>query len=284
MSIIVLENDYIKATLNTFGGLIEGLLDKKTGLEHAWKYDSALWPRRTAVCFPFCGKSKDGKYSYKGKEYEIPNHGFARERDFAVLSSTSSHLELEDRFDQATLCQYPFKYSLRIEYTLDGASFEVKYHVTNEGQEPMYYSIGSHYAYQLPLNQTKCALWFSKPQHAGGLSLADGSTEPDILQGRSAVPFPGLIDDNSLILTLKDLDTDWVGVGDLEKVFTKVSGEGFKFVLAWAPVGGNNPFVCIEFWDGMADLGIATGKIEEKFAVNKLESGQSRLYKQTVNM
>lgn len=284
MSIIVLENDNLKATLNTFGGLIEGLLDKKTGLEHAWKYDSALWPRRTAVCFPFCGKCKDGKYSYNGKEYEIPNHGFARERDFTVLCSTSTHLILEDRFDQTTLSQYPFKYSLQIEYTLEGASFKVKYHVSNEGQEPMYYSIGSHYTYQLPLIQTSCALWFSKPQHAGGLNLADGSTQPDILQGRFVVPFPGLVDNDSFILNLKDLDSSWVGVGDLKKVFTKVSGDGFKYVVIWAPVGGKNPFMCIEFWDGMADLGIATGKIEEKFAINKLEIGQTKQYLQTITM
>ena len=146
----------------------------------------------------------------------------------------------------------------------------------------MYYSIGSHYAYQLPRIQEECYLHFPTSQHAGCLDLADGTIKADILEGRFVVPLEGLIDDSSLILDLRQMDASWIGVGGLEGPFTKVSGEGFRYVLVWAPVGGGNPFVCIEFWDGMADLGISSGKIEEKFAVRALESGETRSYLQCI--
>jgi len=284
MSVLVLENDCIKASLNTFGGLIESLVCKRTGLDHAWKYDASIWPRRTALCFPFCGKCKDGRYTYNGVPYEIPSHGFAREREFAVVSHSDCGLILEDRSDSATLGMYPFEYSLRIEYSLKDAALVVKYHVSNEGPSTMYYSIGSHYAYQLPRIQEECYLHFPTSQHAGCLNLADGTIKADVLEGRSIVPLAGLIDDSSLILDLKELDAAWIGVGGLEESFTKVSGEGFRYLLVWAPVGGNNPFVCLEFWDGMADLGTSTGKIEEKFAIRTLESGESRSYTQTMDL
>ncbi len=282
MSVLVLENDCIKASLNTFGGLIESIIDKHTGLDHAWKYDASRWPRRTALCFPFCGKCRDGRYTCNGVPYEIPSHGFAREREFAVVSHSNDRLVLQDSFDSTTLEMYPFEYRLQIEYLLEDASLVVKYHVSNEGPCTMYYSIGSHYAYQLPRIQEECYLHFPTSQHAGCLDLADGTIKADILEGRSVVPLEGLIDDSSLILDLRELDASWIGVGGLEGPFTKVSGEGFRYVLGWAPVGGGNPFVCIEFWDGMADLGVSSGKIEEKFAVRTLESGETRSYLQCI--
>ncbi len=284
MSVLVLENDCIKASLNTVGGLVESLVCKRTGFDHAWKYDASIWPRRTALCFPFCGKCKDGIYTYNGVQYGIPSHGFAREREFGVVLHSTDRLVLQDDYDSTTLGMYPFEYRLRIEYSLEGFSLVVKYHVSNEGLCTMYYSIGSHYAYQLPRIQEECYLHFSTPQHAGCLDLADGTIKADVLEGRSVVPLAGLIESSSLILDLKELDASWVGIGDLEKVFTKVSGEGFRYLLVWAPVGGKNPFVCLEFWDGMADIGTSSGKIEEKFAVRTLESGESRSYTQTIDL
>ena len=284
MSVLVLENDCVKASLNTVGGLVESLVCKRTGLDHAWKYDASIWPRRTALCFPFCGKCKDGTYTYNGVPYEIPSHGFAREREFAVVSHSDCGLILEDRSDSTTLGMYPFEYQLQIEYSLEGASLVVKYHVSNDGPSTMYYSIGSHYAYQLPRIQEECYLYFPTSQHAGCLDLADGTMKTDILEGRSVVPLAGLIDKASLILDLKQVDASWIGVGGLEGPFTKVSGSGFRYLLVWAPVGGRNTFVCLEFWDGMADLGISSGKIEEKFAVRTLECGESRSDTQTIDL
>lgn len=284
MAVMTFENDFVRASLNTFGGLMESVVDKRTGLDHAWRYDSGIWPRRTAVCFPFCGKSRNGRYTFGGREYEMPNHGFARERDFKVVSIESGKLVLRDVYDESTLGRYPFKYGLEIEYTLDGPSLVVDYRVSNDGDCTMYYSIGSHYTYQLPLVQEDCAIWFDGPQHAGCLDLSDGKAKADVLAGRSVVSLAGIIDDSSLILDLKDIDSSWIGIGDKSRIFTEASGEGFRYVLIWAPVGGGNPFVCVEFWDGMAQIESYGASLEERFAVRTLESKETRSYRQRITL
>ena len=52
--ILTLENEFLRVALNTFGGAIESMVNKRTGTDHYWHYDPAVWPRRTAICFPIC--------------------------------------------------------------------------------------------------------------------------------------------------------------------------------------------------------------------------------------
>ncbi len=283
MSVITIENEFIRAMLNTKAGYIESIVRKKDGSEHAWQYDSSVWPRRTAVCFPLCGKSRDDSYTFEGRKYDMPNHGFLRERELSVILSDDTHLVLEDRWDDETLLRYPFRYSYRIGYSLDGENFNISYEVKNEDERTMYYSTGSHYTYALPLNQEKCFLHFSSPQSAGSFSQNDGLLHDDRLLGRRCIPLKGLIDSESLILDIDTLKTEWIGLGDEDSPFTKVSGKGFRYLIIWAPAGGRNDFTCIEFWDGTGQVETYSDDIEKRFAIRKLESGKSRSYLQTVS-
>lgn len=282
MSLITLENEYVKAVLNTHAGYVESLYSKKDGKEHAWQYDSSVWPRRTAVCFPLCGKCKDDSYTFLGKSYELANHGFLRERDLKVEEQSSSRLVLSDEWDETTLERYPFRYGYRIEYVLDGEKVNIFYHVTNLDGREMYYSTGSHYTYALPVNQKDAFLCFEKKESAGVFSQTDGLLHSDELKGRDRVPLRGLIDNSSFILDLTSLKSSWVGLGDGKDVYTRVSGNGFRYLIVWAPVGGNNDFTCIEFWDGMGHVETASSELEEKFAIRSLSSGETRTYLQTV--
>lgn len=284
MAVITIENEFVKAELNTVGGFIESLYSKNDDVEHAWHYDSALWPRRTAVCFPTCGKCKDDKYSLLGVEYNLPNHGFLRERELKSDLVDSSRLVLTDTWDEDTLKRYPFKYKVEIEYVLDMNTVSIIYRVKNLDKNTMYYSIGSHYTYLLPDVQENCAVYFSKPQKAGAFNQADGNLEGDVFSGRDYIPLKGTIDNSSLILDLSTLDTDYVAVGkDGDKV-TSIKGEGFKYLIIWAPAGGKNPFVCVEFWDGMGHVETMAGDLDKKWAINTLESGEEREYKQIVSL
>jgi len=46
---IALENRKLKVTLSTMAGGIESIINKETGYEHYWQYDSDVWPRRTSI-------------------------------------------------------------------------------------------------------------------------------------------------------------------------------------------------------------------------------------------
>lgn len=284
MAVITIENEFVKAELNTVGGFIESLYSKKDGVEHAWHYDRAIWTRRTAVCFPTCGKCKDDKYSFRGEEYELANHGFLRERELKADLIDSSRLVLIDEWDEETLKRYPFKYKVEIEYVLDMSTVSIIYRVRNLDKNTMYYSIGSHYTYLLPDLQEECSVYFSKPQTAGAFDQTDGSVKGDVFNGKDYIPLKGTIDNSSIILDLSKLDTDYVAVGkDGEKV-TSIKGEGFKYLIIWAPAGGKNHFVCVEFWDGMGHVETKGFDLDKKWAINSLESGKEREYRQIVTL
>ncbi len=284
MAVITLENEKVKAELNTLGGYIESLVSKEDGVEHAWHYDSALWPRRTAVCFPLCGKCKDDLYTVDGKEYSLPNHGFLREREMVAEKVDSSRLVLTDRYDDTTLLRYPFKYEVKIEYVLDENKVNIYYDVKNLDDKTMYYSIGSHYTYLLPRLQEECSVFFSKKQKAGAFNMETGGVDGDVFSGSDKISLKGSIDNSSIILRLSDLDTEWVGVGDEKGIVTKIKGENFKNLIIWAPAGGKNPFVCIEFWDGMGHVSTFGSNIEEKYGINTLQKGEERRYLQSVEL
>lgn len=283
MALIKLENEYVSATLNTKAGYIESLVSKKDGQEHAWQYDSSVWPRRTAVCFPLCGKCRDDLYSEDGKEYTLPNHGFLRERDLTVVSSDSTHLVLEDSWDETTLTRYPFRYSYRIEYSLSFSSLLIVYRVKNTGDGRMYYSTGSHYTYALPKKQEECFVYFEKEEKAGAFSQREGKVSGTAVSG-DKLSLRGVIDNSSLILDLDTLSSSTFGVGDESGVFTGIKGDGFRYLIIWAPQGGGNDFVCIEFWDGMGQVETDGIDIEKKTGIRVLEKGEEREYLQTVTL
>jgi len=283
MALIKLENEYVSATLNTKAGYIESLVSKKDGREHAWQYDSSVWPRRTAVCFPLCGKCRDDRYSAGGKEYELVNHGFLRERDLRVVSSDETHLVLEDSWDDTTLTRYPYRYSYRIEYSLSGSSLLIGYRVKNLGDGRMYYSTGSHYTYALLKKQEECFVYFEKEEKAGAFSQKDGRVSGTALSG-DRLSLKGVIDSSSLILDLDTLSSSSVGVGDESGPFTLIKGDGFRYLIIWAPQGGGNDFVCIEFWDGMGQVETEGEDIEKKTGIRVLEKGEEREYLQSVTL
>ena len=283
MSLIKIENEYVSAILNTKAGYIESIVSKKNGKEHAWQYNPSVWPRRTAVCFPLCGKCRDDRFIYGGKSYDSPNHGFLRERDLTVVSRDSAHLVLEDSWDESTLERYPFRYSYRIEYTLEKESLLIAYSVKNLGDGTMYYSTGSHYAYALEKKQEESFIYFEKKEDAPSFSQADGSLSGTSVMGER-LSLSGVIDSTSLILDLDTLSSKWVGVGDEGGIFTRIKGDGFRYLIIWAPQGGHNDFVCVEFWDGMGQVETRGDRLEEKWAVRTLEKGKERHYLQTVTL
>ena len=51
------------------------------------------------------------------------------------------------REDEETLAEYPFRFELRIRYTLEGNTLHADVCVFNPDEEPLYCNFGSHEAY-----------------------------------------------------------------------------------------------------------------------------------------
>ena len=80
-----IENEVLKVGVAYHGAELSSVIDKRTGKEMIWQADPAYWKRHAPILFPFVGNVNKGVYRYKGKEYSMTPHGFARDMDFELL-------------------------------------------------------------------------------------------------------------------------------------------------------------------------------------------------------
>ena len=76
---VVLENEALKVTINSFGAELASIRGKATDTEYLWNADAKFWKRTAPVLFPFVGSLKNKEYHYEGKTYSMGQHGFARD-------------------------------------------------------------------------------------------------------------------------------------------------------------------------------------------------------------
>ncbi|TXT42599.1 MAG: aldose 1-epimerase [Spirochaetes bacterium] len=286
-----LENESIRVVVSDLGATLDSLFDKASGMEHAWPYDPAVWPRRTHLCFPVCGKLLDGEYSHGGRTYPMPMHGFLREKTFQVEARTADSATLAFASDRETRELYPFDFSVRVRTTLIGKGVEIAYCVENHGDSEMPYSIGSHYNYMVPANQdeTLCdfEIDFGSLQSAGRIEFSDGfvaGSSEDIFKGAKSLRLGNLFSKGAIALALADLTTREVTLrGTKSGFFTHLGMENFDHLLLWAPSDAAS-FVCMEVWAGLPDRLGHDKVLKNKTAVRLLPSGQVHEYFQRIQI
>jgi len=277
---ITLENDSLLAVLSTEGGALERIFNKKTNNEHIWKYDKSEWARRTSVCFPICGRLLENEYIIDSIMYSLPMHGFLREKNLDILSQTGSSAVLQCRSDDITLRSYPFAFTLTLAVELVGNQLGIVYEVRNETARTMYYSIGSHYTFKVPLSgKETLADYFFDLQHiqnAGRLLYTDGfvsGKSDDFFRGRSRLDLQGLFENGSVAFELKDLRGSQFILKSRRSPFqTAVSMKNFSHLVLWAP-SPTASFVCIEAWAGIPDTVDHNKILSEKKGILSLAAG-----------
>ena len=83
-----LKNDILTVQVSEMGAELQSIV--KNGYEYLWQGDPAFWGRRSPVLFPIVGSVWEKKYRVGGKEYEMGQHGFARDMKFELVSATDS--------------------------------------------------------------------------------------------------------------------------------------------------------------------------------------------------
>lgn len=146
-----LENNYIKIELNDYGAEMQSIV--KDGKEYLWVADEKYWNEHSPILFPFVGRLTEGKYQLKGKEYSQIIHGFARQFTYEVLENTEKSITFSLKDNEQTWEQYPYHFELQISYTLEENKITVGYLVKNLSEDTMYFGIGGHPGFNLPLDE-----------------------------------------------------------------------------------------------------------------------------------
>lgn len=123
------------------------------GTEYLWQGDPAYWTEHAPVLFPFVGRFTDGKYCLGEKEYPMLIHGFAKRSAFQVEKKSESSVTMTLTDSEKTLEQYPFHFCLKVTYSVQKNRVSVKFHVENRDDTMMYFGIGGHPGFNVPLEQ-----------------------------------------------------------------------------------------------------------------------------------
>lgn len=276
-----LKNDALKITVADYGAELKSLTGAD-GTEYLFDGNPKWWKYTSPVLFPFVGKLVNNKYRAEGKEFSLPQHGFARITNFECIREENDEIAFRLNWNEETLKVYPYKFSLEISYILKKNTVAVIWVVKNIDDKPIYFSIGAHPALKCPIvdgeNFDDCYLKFNKTEKSARLLLSssgnlshnriptlDGDTlelNYDLFKG-DALVFDDLKSDEITICSKKS-----------SKSIT-LQAKGYPFWGIWTPNQGGAPLLCIEPWQGHADFEDFNGDITQKDGIHKIEVGQS---------
>lgn len=278
MSIAYLENDLVRVGSKSHGAELCSFIKKSESLEYIWQAHPEFWNRHAPVLFPIVGRLPQDQYLHQGKDYSLPQHGFARDQEFTLLSQEPDQLVYELQSTEQSLQVYPFQFSLRIIYTLQDQTLEVKYQVQNRSEGEMLFSIGAHPAFNCPLtpdtNFEDYYLEFSQPETLArylledGTGLQNGQTEP-VLDNMAILPLRYSHYEKDA-LVFKNVRSERITLKcDQHPHYVQMQFEGFPFLGIWTKRAGA-PFLCIEPWHGIAGPAGPPIELSEKEGMQSL--------------
>ncbi|EAA0024308.1 aldose 1-epimerase family protein [Listeria monocytogenes] len=275
---IKLENEVLLVEMKTAGAELTRIFHKDTGLEYLWNADSKFWGRHSPVLFPTVGRLVEDTYLVDGKPYHLGQHGFARDRDFQVVEQTEKSVRFELYADEDSLAVYPYKFKLSIIYTIEKNTVAVSYEVENTDNKRIYFSIGAHPAFNLPLTDGTTFedyyLDFGTEENLETLCLEgpyrSGEIKKVVDEAARYLPLNYDLFKNDALIFEALKQKEMTIKSDKTPHFVKVSFPEFPFVGVWTAKAGT-PFLCIEPWYGIADGAGESVELRDKAGIEHLE-------------
>ena len=94
--------------------------------------------------FPIFGRLQDGKYAWDGTEYTMAIHGFGHTSSWKVVAKTDTKLHLVLEANEDTLIQYPFRFRVTLEFSVEQGALTILQTYENLDEKPMPYNYGFH--------------------------------------------------------------------------------------------------------------------------------------------
>lgn len=253
-----LKNDYLTIQINSLGAELQTIIDQDQ-IHRLHDGNPQFWGRRSPILFPIISRFVDQKYTYQNKEYHLSTHGFARNKEFVEYRKTSNSITylLED--DEETFQSYPFHFQFFVTYTLFQNVIEVSFKIKNTGDQKMYFMVGGHPAFKVPLYPNEkyedYYIEFEKEETVEKTKLngnyLSAETEP-FLNHQKIIPLKYRMF-NPDAFVMKGLVSNYVELKS-KKNAKKIRFyfQEFEKLAFWAPLNVDAPFVCFEPWNGIS--------------------------------
>lgn len=275
---VVLENEFLKVVLSSRGAELTSLVDKSTQTEYIWQADEQIWNYHAPNLFPIVGGLNDNTLHVDGTSYPMKRHGFARTSVFRRLESAPDHAKFSLDYNEETQKVYPYKFEFQVVYHLSGKSLKVMYKVINKDEKDIYFSVGAHPAFNVPLVEGEAYedYYFQfevtedlNTHLLSATGLLTRATEK-VLTGDKLRLTKDLFNNDALIF--KDIKSRSIILKNTSGTrHVKVDFPHFIQLGLWGKPGA--PFVCIEPWLGHADYDGDIRDISQKEAIQHVEHG-----------
>lgn len=278
---VTLFNDRLTVDIATKGAELQSI--RTSEREYLWQGDEKYWGRRSPVLFPVVGSVWEGRYRFEGKEYEMNQHGFARDMEFSVVRQTETEVLFSLDYTEDTLKRYPYRFRLQIGYILTGSSLSVTWQVINlETERTMHFQIGAHPAFYWDNTDGKNrgSFVFDGDEtlhgtllHSKGCIMPNGDTfEATAPGGVYPMKNDTLYAIDTLVLEHHQVHS--VQLRDTnDSPIVRVRYDA-PVVGIWTPTDLDAPFVCIEPWYGRCDRAFNEGEFENNDWVNHIAAGR----------
>lgn len=191
------------------------------------------------ILFPICGNLPENLFLYEGKEYQLKQHGFARDLPWEVISQStdeSAQIVLRLNSNEETLLIYPFEFELTFTYQLVANRLMITQEYYNKSNQLMPFSVGFHPYF-----------WC---QDKSSLDLDIPASEYSNKMGNKTFPFVGSLDydQDEIDIAFKNITKDTASFVNHKrnmKVSLKYS-DLFSTLVFWTLKGKD--YICLEPW------------------------------------
>lgn len=279
--------DYLRIDEKTGASLIElnlgglSLIDLPGSSEHPLA-SNPYHP--SALLTPWVNRVRNGNYSFKGKNYQLPInepalgnaiHGLLARAPFTLVQQSESSVTLEHAY-KGEEPNYPFPFTFRYNYTLtDVGALEITFEAQNTGPTAMPFACGWHPYFSFP--DTEVAD-LSIKFHPISRFLSDSQMIPlkeEKLKGQTKFIFSQEKVDH--VFRLEPMEkhlTEFIDHKHQRSLFLEQSSVQFPFLVVFQPEGYTS--VAIEPMTANTDA-FNTGDGLIELAASDAFSGQIRL-------
>ncbi|MFD3407473.1 hypothetical protein SKC37_02285 [Aquirufa sp. HETE-83D] len=238
----------------------------------------------SALLTPWVNRVRNGNYSFKGKNYQLPItepalgnaiHGLLARAPFTIVEKLENSITLEHAYNGEEP-NYPFPFTFRYLYTLtDDGALVITFEAQNTGLTPLPFACGWHPYFQFP-DTTVADL--SIKFHPTSRFISDSQMIPlkeENLQGKTEFIFSQeKVDHVFRLEPMANHITEFVDKKHQRSLFLEQSSIQFPFLVVFQPEGYNS--VAIEPMTANTDA-FNTGDGLIELAPSEAFSGQIRL-------
>lgn len=273
-----LTSSELKVIINHKGAELCSVTNKNN-IEFIWQADKDVWPRHAPVLFPIVGKLKGDQAFYEGKTCSLSQHGFARDLDFVLISSSESACTFRLKASSETINKYPFEFIFEISYQLNNSELTTTYKVKNPDSSPLLFSVGAHPGFNCPLSSDETFEDYFLEFETNTLNqtlLQDGllsETTTSLNLNNNQLPISvALFDKDALVFENNQINRISLR-SKKSKHSVTMNCEGWPYFGIWSKKE-NNRFVCLEPWQGVADSINSMHQFSDKKGILTLDPGE----------